>query len=63
LRRLSRQLFGILMSLEPAMGATAGFLFLGQLLSLRDVIAIGLVMLASFGATRTASQPAPTDVL
>src|SRR6202162_2397392 len=30
LRRLSRQLFGILMSLEPAMGAAAGFLFLSQ---------------------------------
>jgi inner membrane transporter RhtA len=63
LRRLSRQVFGILMSLEPAMGAAAGFLFLGQLLSLRDVIAIGLVILASVGATRTASLPAPTDVL
>jgi inner membrane transporter RhtA len=60
LRRLSRQLFGILMSLEPAMGAAAGFLFLSQRLSLRDVVAIGLVMVASAGATRTAS-PA-TDV-
>ena len=62
LRRLSRQLFGILMSLEPAVGAAAGFLFLGQQLSLRDVVAIGLVIVASAGATRTAAPPAATDV-
>jgi inner membrane transporter RhtA len=51
LRRLSSQLFGILMSLEPAMGAAAGFLLLGQRLSLRDLLAIGLVTIASAGAT------------
>ena len=62
LRRLSRQLFGILMSLEPAMGAAAGFLLLGQQLSLRDVVAIGLVIAASAGATRTAASPAAMDV-
>ncbi len=53
LRRLSSQLFGILMSLEPAMGAAAGFLFLAQRLSLRDLLAIGLVTVASAGATLT----------
>jgi inner membrane transporter RhtA len=62
LRRLSSQVFGILMSLEPAMGAAAGFLFLGQRLSLRDLIAIALVMAASAGATRAAGRPAATDV-
>jgi inner membrane transporter RhtA len=62
LRRLSRQTFGILMSLEPGTGAAAGFLFLGQRLSLRDLIAIGLVTVASAGATRTAPSPAATDV-
>jgi inner membrane transporter RhtA len=61
LRRLSSQVFGILMSLEPAVGAAAGFLVLGQRLSLRDVVAIGLVMAASVGATRTASPPAAPD--
>jgi len=50
------------MSLEPAVGAAAGFLFLGQQLSLRDVVAIGLVIVASAGATRTAAPPAATDV-
>ena len=62
LRRLSREVFGILMSLEPAIGAAAGFLFLGQRLSLRDLIAIGLVVVASAGATGTTPPPAATDV-
>lgn len=56
LRRLSSQVFGILMSLEPAMGAAAGFVLLGQRLSARDVLAIGLVMIASAGATLTAPR-------
>ena len=63
LRRLSSQVFGILMSLEPAMGAAAGYLFLGQRLSFSDLLAIALVMIASAGATRTAAgRPAATDV-
>lgn len=63
LRRLSRQVFGILMSLEPGMGAAAGYLFLGQRLSFSDLLAIALVMVASAGATRTAvGRPAATDV-
>ena len=56
LRRLSRQVFGILMSLEPAMGAAAGFLLLNQRLSLREVVGIVLVVVASAGATATASR-------
>ena len=56
LRRLSRQLFGILMSLEPAMGAAVGFVLLAQRLSLREVVGIVLVVLASAGATATASR-------
>lgn len=60
LRRLSSQLFGILMSLEPAMGAAAGFLFLGQRLSVRELLAIALVTVASAGATLSARRrPAP----
>jgi len=51
LRRLSRHVFGILMSLEPAMGAAAGFLFLAQRLTVRDLVAIALVTVASAGAT------------
>jgi inner membrane transporter RhtA len=59
LRRLSSRIFGILMSLEPAMGAAAGFVFLGQRLAARDLLAIALVIAASVGATLTARRPSP----
>lgn len=52
LRHMSRQVFGVLMSLEPALAALAGFLVLGQRLSARDLLAIALVIAASIGATR-----------
>jgi inner membrane transporter RhtA len=54
LRRLPRDVFSVLMSLEPAMAATAGFLVLGQSLGARQLVAIGLVVAASAGATRRA---------
>lgn len=51
LRRLPPQTFGMLMSLEPAVATLAGFTFLGEKLSLTELAAIALVMLASIGAT------------
>jgi inner membrane transporter RhtA len=42
------------MSLEPALAALAGFIVLHQRLGARDLVAIGLVIAASAGATRTA---------
>ncbi|MDF2271064.1 EamA family transporter [Streptomyces coacervatus] len=53
LRRLPASTFAIMMSLEPAMAATAGFLILGQSLSLIQAAAIALVIGASVGAVRT----------
>lgn len=53
LRRLPASTFAILMSLEPAIAATAGFLVLGQALSWFQAVAIGLVIGASMGAVRT----------
>jgi inner membrane transporter RhtA len=50
LRRLPARVFGVLMSLEPAVAALAGLLVLGQGLSATDVAAIGLVVAASAGA-------------
>ena len=50
LRKLPTQLFGILMSLEPAIGAVVGFLFLHEALDSRQVVAIALVMAASLGS-------------
>ncbi|MFG2307546.1 DMT family transporter [Streptomyces sp. NPDC048566] len=53
LRRLPASTFAILMSLEPAVAAIAGFLVLGQTLSLTQSLAIALVIAASMGAVRT----------
>jgi len=62
LRRMPRNVFGVLMSLEPAVAAVAGFLVLGQGLGLREIAAIGLVTTASAGATRSAPPPpVPVD--
>jgi inner membrane transporter RhtA len=47
LRRLSARTFGILLSLEPAAAALAGFLVLGQRLSPSQLAGMGLVVLAS----------------
>jgi inner membrane transporter RhtA len=60
LRRMPAGVFGVLMSLEPAMAATAGFVVLGQDLSGQELVAILLVVLASAGAARGAKL-APRD--
>ncbi len=53
LRRLPASTFAVLMSLEPAVAATAGLLVLGQSLTLPETAAIALVVAASMGAVRT----------
>lgn len=61
LRRLPRAVFGVLMSLEPAVAAAIGFLALSQGLDAIEVLAIGLVVIASAGALRSAAAPPPHD--
>ncbi|MFD8807968.1 EamA family transporter [Streptomyces sp. NPDC059597] len=56
LRRLPAPTFAILMSLEPALAATAGFLVLDQTLSAMQAAAIALVIAASIGAVRTQTR-------
>lgn len=51
LRRIPTQVFGILMSLEPAAAAVAGLVVLGEALGTREVVALVLVSLASGGIT------------
>lgn len=58
LRRIAVSVFGVLMSLEPAMAALAGLLVLGQGLSLRALAGIALVVLASAGASWRARRAA-----
>jgi len=61
LRRLPQAVFGVLMSLEPAVAAAIGFLALSQDLAALEIVAIGLVVIASAGALRSAATPAPHD--
>jgi inner membrane transporter RhtA len=48
--------FGVLMSLEPAVAALAGLVVLGQALALDEWAAIALVVVASAGATMTPNR-------
>ncbi|MQY29690.1 EamA family transporter [Nocardia aurantia] len=54
LRRIPPRVFGILMSLEPAVAAGAGLVVLGQPMSIVQWAGIGCVVAASAGATRSA---------
>jgi inner membrane transporter RhtA len=61
LRRLPNAVFGVLMSLEPAVAALVGFVALSQGLAPLEAVAIALVVAASAGALRSAATPAPRD--
>jgi inner membrane transporter RhtA len=50
LRRLPEAVFGVLMSLEPAVAALAGYIVLDQELGARELLAIAMVVVASAGA-------------
>lgn len=71
LSRLPRPTFGILMSLEPAVGAMAGFVILDERLTPLQLLAIAAIVAASVGAARAAqarnsalrdSAPPPNNV-
>lgn len=57
LRRIAVPVFGVLMSIEPAMAALAGFIVLGQGLGIRALLGIALVVAASVGASLRAGKP------
>ena len=54
LRKLPARVFGVLMSLEPAVAALVGFVILGERLGLRALAAVLLVTVAAVGASRFA---------
>ncbi len=58
LRRMPPKVFGVLMSLEPAVAAIVGLLVLNEVLVPLQWLAIALVVVASAGATRTARPEA-----
>jgi inner membrane transporter RhtA len=53
----------VLLSLNPAVAALAGFVVLAQGLSVRDVVGIALVVAASAGASATAEPPEPAEAI
>jgi inner membrane transporter RhtA len=57
LRRIAVNVFGVLMSLEPAMAALAGLIILDQGLTARALAGIALVIGASAGASLGAREP------
>jgi inner membrane transporter RhtA len=59
LRRIPTQVFGILMSLEPAAAAMAGLVVLGEALGARELVALALVSLASAGITLAGRRDGP----
>lgn len=61
LRTLSSAVFGVLMSLEPAVAALVGFVALSQDLSASEIVALAMVVLASIGALRGAGFSRPVD--
>ena len=63
LRRMPARVFGVLMSIEPAVAVVAGIVVLNQRLALRELIAIGFVVIASIGVTRSATAPPPVAAI
>ncbi|MBK0061038.1 threonine/homoserine exporter RhtA [Pseudomonas sp. S44] len=65
LTRMPARTFGTLMSIEPAFGALSGLLFLGEVLSLTQWLAILAIITASVGATlsmrKESSPPVAAD--
>ena len=62
LKHLPKQVFGTMTSMEPAVAALLALLFLGEVLSPMQCLAIGLIMVASMGCAFSAqAQSKPTS--
>jgi inner membrane transporter RhtA len=53
LKKLPQQTFGILLSMEPAVGAITGWIILGEMLTPIQCLAIACIIVASIGSTAT----------
>jgi inner membrane transporter RhtA len=53
MQRIPARTFGVLMSLNPALGALAGLAFLGEALTLIQWAAVGCIVVASAGSAAT----------
>lgn len=56
LTRLPTRIFGTLMSMEPALAAMSGMVFLGETLTFTQVLALCSIIAASMGSTLTMRQ-------
>jgi inner membrane transporter RhtA len=56
LKHMSSRVFSVLMSIEPAIAALVGFIFLHEHLNLQSAIAILLVTFASAGILSTGQK-------
>lgn len=56
LTRLPTRTFGTLMSMEPALAALSGMVFLGETLTFNQTLALGAIIIASMGSTLTLRQ-------
>ena len=61
LRLMPEHIFGVLLSLEPAVAALAGYLLLEQALGARELFGIACVMAATAGAVAGTRAPIPRD--
>lgn len=59
LKRLPKEAFGIMISMEPAVAALVAMALLGEHLSAVQWLAIGCIMAASMGSAATAARPVP----
>jgi inner membrane transporter RhtA len=62
LKRLPKKSYGILLSMEPAIGALTGVVMLGEHLSATQWLAIAAIVVASIGCTVTARRGQPAAV-
>ena len=60
LTKMPTRTFGMLMSLEPAIAALCGLLFLHERLSLLQWLAIAAIIVASAGAAMTTERARPS---
>lgn len=61
LRSLPTRVFGVMMSLEPAVAAVAGFVILGQRVHVLQIVAIAMVIAASAGVSLARGEPLAHD--
>jgi inner membrane transporter RhtA len=57
LKRLPPRVYGVLISIEPAIAALVGLLFLGEQLEFRSLVAIAMVTTAAMGVTLFGRNP------